>query len=166
MFDKENAQTISHQRDYESIDKIHNDICNHVNGRDFKRYDDVIIQVPFTFMKRDVEHTISIQASKMHCSIPRDNVKEYVGVEIMPLTDIKFSRDFKEKYDANGVYSFVLIEELANELYYFINDDVCGGCGEINVTDSCCDDCKKGYPELTEQDIVDAKEYYKNWIKE
>lgn len=171
MFDKEqllglDAQTISHERDLESIDKIYNDICNHVNGRNFNHFDDVCIQVPFTFMKHDVEHTISIQASKMHYSIPRDNVKEYVGVEIMPLSDITFTKSFKEKYDGNGVYTFVPIKELANELYYFINDDICGGCGETNVMNSCCEECKNGYPELTEQDIYDAKEYYKNWIEE
>ena len=36
MFDNDNAQIISHQRDIESIDKIHNDFRIHVNGRDFK----------------------------------------------------------------------------------------------------------------------------------
>lgn len=42
----------------------------------------------------------------------------------------------------------------------------CGGCGTFeNVTDNCCEECTKGYPNPTDQETIDALDYYNHHLK-
>lgn len=47
-----------------------------------------------------------------------------------------------------------------------LKDGECGGCGTFeNVTDNSCPECDKGYIDPTPQEMVDANEYYGNYVK-
>lgn len=47
-----------------------------------------------------------------------------------------------------------------------LKDGECGGCGTFdNVTDNCCEECGEGYPDPSEQDVLDANDYYEHHVK-
>lgn len=47
-----------------------------------------------------------------------------------------------------------------------LKEGECGGCGTFeNVTDNCCEECTKGYPNPTDQETIDALDYYNHHLK-
>jgi len=47
-----------------------------------------------------------------------------------------------------------------------LKEGQCGGCGTFEkVTDSCCEECAKGYPMLTDEEHKEAMEYYRQYVK-
>ena len=118
-----------------TVDDIKQAIENHVNGRTFS---DNIFDIyanfnlepfNFEFIINQTEYCepISIQASKFHYSIPRDNVSEYTAVEI-GFPPIKFRDEFISQYIENihngniEIYPFVPIQALAEELHWYLNN--------------------------------------------
>ena len=47
-----------------------------------------------------------------------------------------------------------------------LRDGECGGCGTFdNVTDNCCEECNEGYPDPSQQDVLDASDYYEHHVR-
>lgn len=82
---------------------------------------------PFTFIKNDVEHTVSIQCSKTAYSLPRKNQNAmYTHAEI-GFPSFSFDETFIKRYAEDvesphfTVYPFVPLEEIAHQIFKFIS---------------------------------------------
>ncbi len=118
-----------------TVENIKQEIEKHVNGRKFtgNMFEDIqITRLPvfvFSMLRNEyeiIDEKISIQASEYHYSVPRENVYEYTSVEI-GFPPFKFREEFIKKYaddvenPLDTVYGFVPIQELAEELHWYLN---------------------------------------------
>ena len=118
-----------------TVENIKQEIEKHVNGRKFtgNMFEDIqITRLPvfvFSMLRNEhenIDKNISIQASEYHYSVPRANAPAYTCVEI-GFPPFKFREEFIKKYaddvenPLDTVYGFVPIQELAEELHWYLN---------------------------------------------
>lgn len=108
-----------------TVEQISGAIQSHLQDAQYDHLEGFSVKQPVAPIKVGTTEQVSIQASKMHYSTPRENEAFYTGVE-MGFPTFMFSDEFIAKYaeepiePTQTVYLYVPIEELAQQIYQYL----------------------------------------------